>query len=229
MVNVRNERGSALVGVLLLLMLMSAVAAALAVNSQTETLIVRNALASGEAQMAAEAGLNHAVEVVTEHVWDWKALGFANSEAAVDDLLADAEAGDLDGLTTCTGGLAAYVVEHDITATESAQYYIEIVDDPEGSPVATSSAGATVEDADPLDDKNEAILVRAKGTGVDGTVVVLEALLSPLELGAIVSNGDLTINGGITVDGTQGSVHANGDLETNGSGNSADISGDVTA
>ena len=226
-VSAGDERGSALIASLLLLMLMSAITAALALNGRTESLIVHNELAAGGAHMAAEAGLNHAVEVMTEHVWDWKSLGFANSETAVDDLLADAAAGNLDGLTTCTAGLNGCAVEHDVS--DNMKYYVEIVDDPAGSPVATSSASATVEDADPLDDKNEAIIIRAKGTAFDGTIVVLEAHLSPLELGAIVSNGDLTINGGITVDGTEGSVHANGNLTTNGAGNSADIAGDVTA
>ncbi|MBI3046964.1 MAG: hypothetical protein HYY76_01510 [Acidobacteria bacterium] len=236
MVNARDEHGTALVAVLLLLMLMTAVAAALSLNGHTEALIVRNELATGQAQAAAEAGLNHAVEVAIEHIFNWKALGFASSDAAVDDVLADANGGtilDLDGttvlLTTCTAGLDTCAVDHDITAGVNAKYYVEIVDDPAGSPPATSSPSAMTEDANALDDLNEAIVIRAKGTAYDGTEVVLEAYLSALELGALVTNGDLTINGNITVDGAEGSVHANGNLTTNGAGNSASISGDITA
>jgi Tfp pilus assembly protein PilX len=222
-----EERGVALIGVLLLLIMISALVAALSVSSETETLIVRNELAAGQAQAAAEAGLNHAAQVVTDYIWDWKANGFASVELAVDAVLANADAGNVDGLTTCGDGLDACAVEHTMSAGLNAKYYIEIVDDATGSPPAMN--GGATEDANPVDDQNRAIVIRAKGTAHDGTKVVLEALLAPFELGAIVSNGDLTINGNITVDGEAGSVHSNGDLTTNGGGNSASISGDVTA
>jgi len=222
-----EERGVALIAVLLLLMMISALVAALSVSGETETLIVRNELAAEQAHAAAEAGLNHAAQVVTDYIFEWKSNGFASVELAVDAVLANADGGNLDGLTTCADGLEACAVEHDVTGATNTKYYIEIVDDATGSPAAT--AGGTTEDANALDDQNRAIVIRAKGTAHDGTKVVLEALLAPAELGAIVSNGDLTINGNITVDGEAGSVHANGDLTTNGAGNSASISGDVTA
>ena len=49
----QDERGAALVGVLLLLLMMSALGAALAVSSETETLIARNEVSAGQAQAAA--------------------------------------------------------------------------------------------------------------------------------------------------------------------------------
>ncbi len=81
------ERGSALIGVLLLLMMMSALAAALGVSGQTETLISRNQRAAAQAQAAAEAGLNHAVELATTYIFEWKANGFPDADAAIDALL----------------------------------------------------------------------------------------------------------------------------------------------
>jgi Tfp pilus assembly protein PilX len=81
----QGERGIALVAVLLLLMMMSALGMALAVNGETETLIARNQIAGMQAQAAAEAGLNHAVEVATEYIFDWKSNGFASSDLAVDE------------------------------------------------------------------------------------------------------------------------------------------------
>ena len=98
----QDERGIALVAVLLLLMMMSALGMALAVNGETETLIARNQIAGMQAQAAAEAGLNHAVEVATEYIFDWKSNGFASIDLAVDAVLANADAGDLNGLAMNT-------------------------------------------------------------------------------------------------------------------------------
>ncbi|MBI4888897.1 MAG: hypothetical protein HY824_17490 [Acidobacteria bacterium] len=208
----------ALIGVLLLLMMMSALAAALTVSGQTETLIVRNELAAAQAQAAAEAGINHAAEVVTQYIWDWKALGFANVDAAVNDVLADADAGSLDGLTTCTGGLDGCGVEHAIGTAATVTYYVEIVDDTTG------------EDGNALSDSNDAILIKAKGTASDGTAVVLEAIVTPIKLPALITGGNLTISGNVEISATDpddASVHSNSNLSITGS--AADIQGDATA
>ena len=92
----------ALVGVLLLLLMMSALGAALAVSGETETLIARNELSASQAQAAAEAGLNHAVEVATEYIFDWNAHGFASTSFAVDAVLTNAADGALEGLVMNT-------------------------------------------------------------------------------------------------------------------------------
>ena len=198
----QDERGIALVAVLLLLMMMSALGMALAVNGETETLIARNQIAGMQAQAAAEAGLNHAVEVATEYIFDWKANGFASTELAVDAVLTAADAGELDGLQMNTA--------IDVKAGSSilANYQITITDDEDDG---------VGEDGDPLNDANDVLVVRATGFAKDGTKVVLEALISAKELGAIVVNGDLELGGNASIEGAAGSVHANGDLTIDGS------------
>jgi hypothetical protein len=206
----RDERGMALVAVLLLLMMMSALGAALAVNGETETLIARNQIAGMQAQAAAEAGLNHGLEVVTEYIFDWKSNGFASIDVAVDAVLTNADAGNLDGL----------VLNSPLTISDgfNAQYQIAILDD---------DANGVGENGDPLNDVNDVLVVRATGTSRDGTKVVLEALISPLSLPAIVTNGDLTLQGNASIEGSQGSVHANGDLTLDGT--SVGISGNASS
>ena len=86
-VELPGERGSALLGVLLLLMMVSALAAALGVSGQTETLISRNQRSAAQAQAAAEAGLNHAVELATTYISEWNANGWPDVDAAIDALL----------------------------------------------------------------------------------------------------------------------------------------------
>ncbi len=206
----QDERGMALVAVLLLLMMMSALGAALAVNGETETLIARNQIAGMQAQAAAEAGLNHGLEVATEYIFDWKTNGYASIDVAVDGVLTNADAGNLDGL----------VLNSPLTISDgfNAQYQIAILDDDDNG---------VGEDGDPLNDVNDVLVVRATGTSRDGTKVVLEALISPLSLPAIVTNGDLTLHGNASIEGGAGSVHANGDLTLDG--DSVGISGDASS
>src|SRR5688572_15657404 len=92
-----GERGSALVMALLLLMLMSGLVAALSMNGQTETFIARNQNFAAQAQAAAEAGLNHAVEIATTFIFEFNANGFADADAAVAALLAGPD-GDPDAV-----------------------------------------------------------------------------------------------------------------------------------
>lgn len=206
----QGERGIALVAVLLLLMMMSALGLALAVNGETETLIARNQIAGMQAQAAAEAGLNHAVEVATQYIFDWKSNGFASIDVAVDTVLANADAGNLDGLAMNT--------PLTIIAGFNAEYEVSVFDDDDNG---------VGEDGDPLNDANDVLVVRATGLAQDGTKVVLEALLSPRNLPAILTNGDLSLSGNASVEGSSGSVHANGGLTIDG--DSVSVSGDVSS
>jgi hypothetical protein len=206
----QGERGIALVAVLLLLMMMSALGMALAVNGETETLIARNQIAGMQAQAAAEAGLNHAVEVATEYIFDWKSNGFASSDLAVDAVLTNADAGNLNGLAINT------LLE--IADGFNATYSVTILDDED------NGAG---EDGDSLNDVNDVLVIRATGLAQDGTKVVLEALISPQELGAIVTNGDLLLHGNAAIAGNAGSVHSNGSLTIDG--NSVSVEQNVSS
>jgi hypothetical protein len=206
----QDERGMALVAVLLLLMMMSALGMALAVNGETETLIARNQIAGMQAQAAAEAGLNHAVEVATQYIFEWKSNGFASIDVAVDTVLTNADAGNLDGLAMNT--------PLTISAGFKAEYEVSVLDDDDNG---------VGEDGDPLNDANDVLVVRATGRAQDGTKVVLEALLSPRNLPAILTNGDLSLSGNASVEGSSGSVHANGGLTIDG--DSVSVSGDVSS
>ena len=95
-------------------MLMSALAAALAVSGRTETLIARNQRSGVQAQAAAEAGLNHAVELVIPYLSAYSSNGFASPDAAVDALLlgpdGNADTADDGSLEERDGILAAAAI-----------------------------------------------------------------------------------------------------------------------
>jgi cytoskeletal protein CcmA (bactofilin family) len=83
------------------------------------------------------------------------------------------------------------------------------------------------EDGSSLNDVNKRIVIRAIGFGPRGTRAVLEQMLTPIKMPALLVDGDLTMGGNAQVIGTQGSVHANGDLEIDG--NSVTIEQNATA
>jgi Tfp pilus assembly protein PilX len=216
-----GERGSALVTVLLLLMLMSALVAALGMNGQTETFISRNEKAAVLGQAAAEAGLNHAVELATTYIFEFNANGFADADAAIAALLGgpDLDPGtvaDNTSLAARAGITAAEEIRlnQDVTiAGTNLRYRAWVMDD-------SPTAGALAEDANLAVDINKRLMVRATGFGPDNSVVTLEAVLAPVELPGVITNGNLTLNGGVKVLGDPslggGGVHSNGDLEKTG-------------
>ena len=220
-----DERGSALLGTLLIMMMASALAAALSMNGRTETLISHNQQAAAQAQMAAEAGLNHAVEVVTTNIGQWQTNGFATVADALDALLlgpdgasgtqkTDADNFSLEGLAgwgAVTGDRIA------LPGTMNVEYEALIMDDDD----------AADEDGTALNDLNETLTVRATGYAADNTKVVLEAVINSSDLPAVVVNGDLELSGKMAITGTVGGVHANGDLLIKGK--KVSVTGAITA
>jgi hypothetical protein len=227
----RNERGSALLGVMLLLMLMSALAAALAVSGETETLISRNQQSGARAQAAAEAGLSHALELATTFIFEWKNNGFGSADAAIDSLLAGvdgdpADTADNGGLDERTGIASGEDIpiggpNVGILGGLNVSYTAFVMDDDATAPAADP------ENADLADDENKVLLVRATGFGPDNTTVTIEAMISSFPFPAIATNDDLDIYGSYQVLGSSGGVHTNQDLT--GSGASGTVAQTVTA
>lgn len=204
----------ALIAVLLLLMMMSALGIALTINGETETLIARNQISGMQAHAAAEAGLNHGLEVVTEFILGWQLNGFASSGLAVDAVLIAADGGSFAAFSSTTTLSADFFdTTRILNADLMTSYQIAVIDDDDDGPG---------EDGDALNDVNETLVVRATGFARDGAKVVLEALISPIPLPALLVDGDLELKGNAAV----GGVHTNGDLTLQGS---ASVDGDATA
>lgn len=217
-----GDRGAALIGVLLLLMLMSGLAAALAVSGRTETLVVRNHQSSAQALAAAEGGLNHTVAVALSFLADWKANGYISVGAAVDALLADATLLE-PGITLGSRiALPGTVAEYETLIMDE--------DDPARGADATD---LTLDDDDTNDedgtadnDSNHSLIVHSVGYTRDGASAVVEGIIAPLPLPAVLVNGDVEIDGNATITGRGGSAHSNADMEVDGN---ALVSGDATA
>jgi hypothetical protein len=232
----RDERGSALLGVILLLMLMSALAAALSVSGETETLISRNQRNGAQALAAAEAGLNHSVDLAIAYILGWKsntlgsAAAFGSADAAVDALLSGA---DGDPLTVDDNGgfdaRAGIDADEEIPLgtnlplgnLDGVTYTAIIMDDDATAPAAHAENG------DLLDDGNQVLIIRATGFARDNTTVTLEATISPFPFPALATNDDLSLSGSFQILGDAGGAHSNQDLE--GDGNAGTIEQMATA
>ena len=210
------ERGTALIGVLLLLMLMSALAAALAVSGRTETLVARNHVAAAQARMAAEAGLNHAAEVVISWILAWKSNGYTSVDQALDVLLAGV-AGNPDFLAGVTFGDDEDPIP--IAGAADADYHVFLMDEDDPARDGYTNLD-NAENNDATTDLNQTLVIQAVGYGPNGAIARLEAIVSPYKLPAIAVNGDLEINGNANAvevgSGSTGGVHANGNLSLSG-------------
>ena len=190
-----NERGVALLSVLLLMVLISALSGALVISGRTELLLARNHQAAAQAEAAAEAGLNHAMQVTLAKLLTWKSDGFGSIGLAATALLVGP-----DGLTGSVatdadnGSLATYGIPDagiTLTGVLNSSYQVRLMDedDPARGTVPSNITVAPVsEDNNPYADLNGRILVRSTGVARDNTTVTLEAMIGPADPPAIVTN-----------------------------------------
>lgn len=235
-----DERGMALVAALLLLMVMSGLAIALTTSGRIEVAMGDNEELYVGARAAAESGLNHAAAVILQATNNPTfplntllqgpdgAIDPANQGAAV-----NADNGIISHLI---GGTPPWPVVAGSAYTYDVRLYDD--DDPalKGSAFTsaelTAMAGGDVppnqpEDGNPFNDVNRRLVIRATGFGPRSTRSLLEQMLTPIRMPALLVDGNLTISANAQVTGSQGSVHANGNLIIAGS--SVTISQDATA
>jgi len=224
---VSSERGIALVVVLLLTAVLSGLATGFAMTGQVESSMASNELYFAGTRAAAEAGMNRAIEAVTNNT-DTNLL--AGVDGAVDAADAGAAANADNGSLAFLLGAGPY----DLGTTGEYSYDIEILDDDDGglyeSALTSDQLTQMGEDGSAYTSTNDRLILRATGWGPKGTTVRIARILesvdtqnvsttttSTISNPAIIVDGDLTISGNPTIDGSNGSVHANGDLSMTGS------------
>lgn len=213
---VRSEKGVALVIVLLLLAVMAGLTTGLTLNGQTEIAMATNEAYYSGARAAAEAGMNRAIQQITNP---------ANNTINL-----------LDDPNIPAIGNGPFNLNADYS------YSFVIVDDDDPSlytdPLDADQLARMGENGDPAVNLNTRMILRCIGTGPRGTTVTLSRILSSTAIPdlptinnvvtnpAILVNGNIDIGGNTRILGTQGNVHANGDVTGAGS---VDITGDLTA
>ena len=221
----------ALLSTLFLLMILSGLAAAMTANAQIEMLLARNTVSSAQSEAAAEAGLNHAVELALQYTQQFGANGFPDVNAAMTDLLLGPDglsgtaATDADNGSLENRGIPRPPTQVALAGSFGVTYEARVFDedDPARGVTLTAADLARIgEDGDPTTDANSILVIQAIGYAPDDTQVTLESGLTATAAAAaglnlaVVTGGDLNINGNPTITGSQGGVHANTDLEVSG-------------
>lgn len=230
----KGERGTALVSALLLMIIMSGLAAALTLSGRIEVAIGENEELYAGARQAAETGLNAAAAAIlaltASPIYDINNLvkgpdGLSdpgNPAAAVND--------DNGSLSILVGQnmFANPTPPWPVTGTPYS-FRVRVFDDDDpalynGVPMSAAAllgmAGGPVppnfpEDGNPNNDVNKRIVLRSVSFGPQGVTAQLDQMLTPITLPAVLVDGDLEMHGSPTINGSQGSVHANGDLDIN--------------
>jgi len=226
----QGERGIALVSALLLMMVMSGLAIALTASGRIEVAMGDNEELYEGARAAAEAGLNHAAAVILGQIADPLTYQLNDILKGPDGLSNPTNPG---ASVNADNGLIPHLLfpggpagPWPVAAGSQFSYTVQLFDDddprmnnPVGTPfsaeelIAMGPPDEDPEDGTGLVDINKRIVIRATGLGPRGTVAVLEQMLQPIKMPALLVDGDLEMAGNAHIAGAQGSVHSNGNLE----------------
>lgn len=234
--SLRSEKGVALITVLLLLAVISALATGLALSGQTEIAMASNEMYYAGARAAAEAGLNRA----TEHLNDVNTLNLlAGADGVVDGLNPNYTGANADN------GLVPTIGNGPFTLANGYTYTLQILDDDDPTLYVTPLTPAQLAQmseqnpADRFVSGNDRLILRATGIGPRNTRVVVQRILQSVATAnvtttttttianpALLVDGNLDVQGNLDVYGQRGNIHANGNITGQVSGQ---ITGDITA
>ena len=220
-----SERGVALVLTLIALALMSLLGLSLTYNATIDNAIAMNEETGTEAFYLAEAGVNHAVDIVLGTTDMSSFLRGADGDAAT-----HGDNGIIDGSLVPNGHQA---IPSTGVSLGNGAYTVQILDDDFETALAqladytwTSQIPLDVSESDPrfglredgdlYSDINGRILVRATGTAPNNSTTMIEAIVGPMSFPAILTEHDLMVSGDMIVEGTNGAVHTNNDLTISG-------------
>ncbi len=215
----RNDRGTALVAVTVLLGLIAALSAGLSLSATTAVTLAANLASALEARAAAEAGVQHGLAAALPVLERWRSLGFASPADAFTDALSGGAVRD----AMAAAGFPPSVVE--VPGGHGQSYAVQVLDDDApGRGLARADVPAIGEDGAAATDRNARIVVRSTGAALRGASATVEAVVGAAPLPAILVRGGLTL-GAVSVSGTEGDVHVRGDVVVSGE---TSITGDLT-
>ena len=232
--SIRSEKGVALIIVMLLLAVISALTTGLAMSGQTEVAMATNEMYYAGARAAAEAGLNRA----TEHLNDVNTLNLlAGADGVVDGASPNYTGNNADNGRVPTIGNGPFTLANGYT------YTLQILDDDDPTLYVSALSGPQLaqmqENNNRFVSSNDRLILRATGIGPRNTRVIVQRVLQSVAINnvtttttttianpALLVDGDLEVGGSLDVWGQRGNIHANGNIVGQVSGK---ITGDITA
>jgi cytoskeletal protein CcmA (bactofilin family) len=213
--NLRSEKGVALIMVLLLLGVIAALTTGLVLNGQTEVAMSANETYYAGARSAAEGGMNRAVNKIM-------------ADTATNLTVTKVVPGIGNGPFTLN---SQYTYRFEILDDDNPALYAQALTQAQYDQMGESAHDANV-------DQNKRLILRCIATGPKQTTVTVARVLQSTEIPdlpetttllsnpALLVNGDVTLAGSSRIQGLRGNVHANGDIFANGN---PVVTGDATA
>jgi hypothetical protein len=203
-----RQRGQALIVALLTLLVLTLLGLALTSMSMVSMTVSINEREASEALYVADSGIAHATAILATQSWPNfdPALRSGDAQGCTGDELQAAPPGAVGFPPT-----AELIPAAGRAFPPAGSYQVRVCDD-HALEQATNRPPA-LPDADPNHDANERVLIRSTGIGRNGATATIEAMLARVELPGILVDGNLRINGNVSVMGAGGSVHANGELD----------------
>ncbi len=189
-----NQRGAAMIIAIFAILLVTVIGFALISTGMLSQNISTNSRQQTEAYYISEAGLTHAIKLVT----DAGSSEFTNILQAGDGT---AYTGD----ELSTQPLISTPIPAAGIAFGKGRYFVYVSDDPAET------------DGDPNTDSNGRIIITSVGHGSDGATVTTEAIVgdnAPVSRIAILADGDIINTNNLFARGPGGAIHANGIFQT---------------
>ena len=204
----KKERGQALIVAILTLLVLTLLGLALTSMSIVSMTVSTNEREASEALYLADSGVSHATAILSTQSWaDFDpALTSGDGQGCTGDELAAAPVGAA-GFPPA----AELIPAAGRAFPPAGSYRVFVCDD--DSLERVSNRPPTLPDADANHDANQRVFVRSTGSGRNGASATVEVMLARVELPGLLVDGNLRLNGNISVMGTGGSVHANGSLD----------------
>jgi len=208
---IRNERGVALVVVLIMLAVMTMIGLGITGVGMIANTVTVNARETSNALAIADAGMAHARRILMWQEWPTPNVFLQNAGGVACD---GDELSQAPAVTLPTGfpaGAGDFIPAAG-RAFGGGSYRVLVCDDTvtDVDPVSGNL------DLDPNVDVNRRILVRAIGLGANGATATVEQVFGPIDLPAVIVNGNVRATGNPRFTGAAGAIHGNGNLEVAG-------------
>lgn len=210
--NNRQDRGAALIGVILALLVVTIIGIGITMLGMVNVTMGTNERQSSEAFYLADAGIAQA-----------RRLFRARASSNLDTIL---QSGN--GLA-CDGDELAAPPPPPMTAADSIQtvanggqvfapagrFEVRVCDD-HATELAAPADPPNLPNANPNEDKNDRVRLVSTGFGRDNSMATIEMFITARPLPGILVDGPARVNGNPKILGENGSIHANGTLDLPG-------------
>src|SRR5581483_3608895 len=214
----RSERGVTLILTLMTLSLMLLLGLALTMSSMSGLVVSANYESDTSSFYLAEAGVSHALSVFRAMSGDPGKTGTLTG-----DLNGDGKF-NLDDVLMGNTSQGKLLDDHSFIPADCAlipstgvslaggRYFVRVYDDDDSQVNYAAPSVPSGEDNSVTADRNNRVVVRSTGISASGARTVIDSVIGFVPYPAMLSDGDLSVDGSSVIQGQYGSVHTNNNL-----------------